>query len=122
MILAYEVEFDASLTGLGFLLFSLRDGVRDKLLGCGEVVFPFDCNKESDYQNTCEFIGVLLIAGAEGYSKCQPSFVWRFKDLSHLGPRGAFSRETLSESCTSVHSGIYIAFSRGSVPEIPNKQ
>ena len=60
MILAYEVEYDASLTGLGFLLFSLRDGVRDKLVGCGEVVFPFDCRKESDYQNTCEFIGVLL--------------------------------------------------------------
>jgi hypothetical protein len=60
MILAFEVEFDASLTGLGFLLFSLCDGVRDKLMGCGEVVFPFDCKKESDYQNTCEFIDVLL--------------------------------------------------------------
>jgi hypothetical protein len=60
MILAYEVEYDASLTGLGFLLFSLRDGMRDQLIGCGEVVFPFDCEKESDYQNTCEFIGVLL--------------------------------------------------------------
>ena len=60
MILAYEVEYDASLTGLGFLLFSLRDGMRDQLIGCGEVVFPFDCKKESDYQNTCEFIGVLL--------------------------------------------------------------
>jgi len=34
--------------------------VRDQLVGCGEVVFPFECNKESDYQNTCEFIGVLL--------------------------------------------------------------
>jgi len=34
--------------------------VRDKLVGCGEVVFPFDCKKESNYQNTCEFIGVLL--------------------------------------------------------------
>ena len=60
LILAYEIEFDASLTGLGFLLFSLRDGVRDKLIGCGEVVFPFNCNQKSDYQNTCEFIGVLL--------------------------------------------------------------
>ena len=26
----------------------------------GRLFSPFDCNKESDYQNTCEFIGVLL--------------------------------------------------------------
>lgn len=60
LILTYEVEYDASLKGLGFLLFILRDGVRERLIGCGEVVFPFDCKNESDYQNTCEFIGVLL--------------------------------------------------------------
>jgi hypothetical protein len=58
--LAYEIEYDASLTGLGFLLFSLQDGARAQLIGCGEVAFPFDCRKESDHQNTCEFIGVLL--------------------------------------------------------------
>jgi hypothetical protein len=60
LILTYEVEYDASLKGLGFLLFILRNGVRERLIGCGEVVFPFDCKNESDYQNTCEFIGVLL--------------------------------------------------------------
>ena len=60
MILSYEIEFDSSLTGLGFLLFLLQDGVRTQLIGCGEVVFPFDCEKKSDFQNTCEFIAVLL--------------------------------------------------------------
>jgi len=60
MSLDYEVEFDASLTGLGFLLFSLQDGTRTQLIGCGTVVFPFDCQNKSDFQNTCEFIAVLL--------------------------------------------------------------
>ena len=60
MSLDYEVEFDASLTGLGFLLFSLQGGARTQLIGCGTVVFPFDCQSKSDFQNTCEFIAVLL--------------------------------------------------------------
>jgi hypothetical protein len=60
MSLDYEVEFDASLTGLGFLLFGLQDGTRSQLIGCGTVVFPFNCHNKSDFQNTCEFIAVLL--------------------------------------------------------------
>ena len=43
-----------------FLLFLLVNGQRSSLVACGQVVFPFDCHKDSSYQNACEFIAVLL--------------------------------------------------------------
>ena len=56
----YEIEYDASLTGIGYLLFRLDAGRRADLVGCGSVRFPFHCESKSDYQNTCEFIAVLV--------------------------------------------------------------
>ena len=59
-LVLYELEYDASLTGVGFLLFRLVDGQRSALIACGSVEFPFDCKQDSSYQNTCEFTAVLL--------------------------------------------------------------
>jgi hypothetical protein len=57
---SYDVEYDASLIGLGFLVFRLHNGQRQELIGCGHVRFPFDCQRDSSFQNSCEFIGLLL--------------------------------------------------------------
>ena len=59
-LITHEAEYDASLTGVGFLLFLLVNGQRSSLIACGQVTFPFDCLQDSGYQNTCEFIAVLL--------------------------------------------------------------
>ena len=60
MVITYEIEYDASLTGIGYLLFRLANGMRTELIGCGYVRFPFSCRSKSDFQNTCEFIAVLI--------------------------------------------------------------
>ena len=60
MVIGYEIEYDASLTGIGYLLFRLGNGKRTELIGCGYVRFPFSCRSKSDFQNTCEFIAVLI--------------------------------------------------------------
>ena len=57
---SYDVEYDASLLGLGYLLYVLVDGQRTTLIGCGQVKFPFDCRRDSSFQNSCEFIALLL--------------------------------------------------------------
>jgi hypothetical protein len=51
------IQFDASLTGLGFLL---TDDVSGGLLGGGRASFPFDLGGNSSHQNTCEFITVVM--------------------------------------------------------------
>ena len=57
---SYDVEYDASLLGLGYLIYILFDGQRGRLVGCGQVRFPFDCRRDSSFQNSCEFLALLL--------------------------------------------------------------
>jgi len=51
------VEFDASLSGLGLVISDLREG---KLLGCGSAVFPFQLGEQSRWQNSAEFIAIVV--------------------------------------------------------------
>ena len=57
---SYDVEYDASLLGLGYLIYVLFDGQRSNLVGCGQVRFPFDCKRDSSFQNSCEFLALLM--------------------------------------------------------------
>ena len=54
---ALTIRFDSSLQGLGFLL---TNDVSGGLMGGGQAAFPFDLHGDSSYQNTCEFIAVVL--------------------------------------------------------------
>ena len=53
----FLLEYDASLGGLGLCLTDLRTG---KLLGVGAMRFPFDLGEESRWQNTAEFMAVVM--------------------------------------------------------------
>jgi len=59
----YLLEFDSSLYGAGLLVFPLES--RDNPLSipstlCGQAPFPFDCRRDSSYQNTVELIPVAI--------------------------------------------------------------
>ena len=58
-----STEFDASLEGFGVRLFDLRTGA---LIGAGRVKLPYDLEGRSDYQNTLEFICIVLSVAALG--------------------------------------------------------
>ena len=53
------VEFDASLLGVGILIFDLQDGQETVLGGCAVSLSSLEF-KKPDYQNTAEFIAVIL--------------------------------------------------------------
>lgn len=58
----YLLEFDSSLEGSGLLLYTLenRDDPIQLASLCGQWSFPFNCQRDSSYQNTCELIPVAL--------------------------------------------------------------
>jgi hypothetical protein len=57
----YLIEFDASLTGAGFKVFDLQaHRERETLVGAGAIVFGYNTESDSRYQNSCEFIAALL--------------------------------------------------------------
>lgn len=59
----YLLGFDSSLEGTGLLLDPLEgkaDLIRVPSTLCGQWLFPFNCHKDSSYQNTCELIPVAL--------------------------------------------------------------
>jgi hypothetical protein len=66
-----KIEYDASLTGLGILI-SQRNNEQDAwtLLYHSSMLFPFNVQKDSSYQNTCEFLAVaaaLVILTINGH-------------------------------------------------------
>ena len=53
--------FDACLTGVGIVVYRLIPGnLSPELIGGDGVVFPFNLNGDSSYQNSCEFLAVLV--------------------------------------------------------------
>lgn len=55
----FLVEYDASLKGLGIVLFKLEGGVEQIWKGIAAVL-PYELEEDSSYQNTVEFIAVVL--------------------------------------------------------------
>jgi hypothetical protein len=53
------LEFDGSLTGVGFRIFSEGDGL-ERLLGIGGITVPFDLHQDSSYQNAMELTAVVM--------------------------------------------------------------
>jgi hypothetical protein len=51
------LEYDASLRGLGLFLTDLRT---NKRIGVGAMSFPFNLGEESRWQNTAEFVAVVM--------------------------------------------------------------
>jgi hypothetical protein len=54
------VEYDASLTGVGIILFELNRNKEEREWKVIQLDFDYDLKSQSKYQNTVEFIGVLL--------------------------------------------------------------
>jgi hypothetical protein len=65
--ITYVIEYDASLTGIGLVLSKLEaDGVTKSLLKVVKVALPFHLGDDSGYQNSVEFIAVVLGVGCLG--------------------------------------------------------
>lgn len=59
----YLLEFDSSLEGSGLLVIPRSDREHPTLVPstlCGQWSFPFNCNQDSSFQNTCELIPLAL--------------------------------------------------------------
>lgn len=56
----YHIEFDASLTQVGLIIYSINSDNTRQLIGGEGIVFPFTLNGHPEYQNTCEFLAVVL--------------------------------------------------------------
>jgi hypothetical protein len=54
----FRIEYDASLTGLGFVI-SQRFEENWQTLCYLSLVMPFNVNKDSSFQNTCEYIAIV---------------------------------------------------------------
>jgi hypothetical protein len=54
----FRIEYDASLTGLGFVI-SQKTGDSWSICCFLGLQFPFNVNKDSSFQNTCEFIAIV---------------------------------------------------------------
>jgi hypothetical protein len=70
----FRIEYDASLTGLGWVT-SIRESNGDwKVIQFAGMVFPFDVHKDSSFQNTCEYLAViaavyaLYLLGHQGFT------------------------------------------------------
>jgi len=59
------IEFDSSLIGIGFKIFeaSGQGQTTERLVMVTGIVTPFDLKGNSSYQNTMEFIGVIMALG-----------------------------------------------------------
>jgi hypothetical protein len=70
----FRIEYDASLTGLGWVT-SIR-GINGewKVIQFAGMLFPFDVHKDSSFQNTCEYLAViaavyaLYLLGHQGFT------------------------------------------------------
>jgi hypothetical protein len=57
------IEFDASLKGIGLMIFRIDDQRQETLWKVAKFMFPFHLDGDSSFQNTCEFMGLLLAVG-----------------------------------------------------------
>ena len=57
---SYTVEFDASLWGLGIVLFKVDESGKEIAMTAIKIKLPFDLHGDPSYQNTAEFIGALM--------------------------------------------------------------
>jgi hypothetical protein len=65
--ITYVIEYDASLTGIGHVLSKLEaDEVTKSLLKVVKVALPFYLGDDSGFQNSVEFIAVVLGVGCLG--------------------------------------------------------
>jgi hypothetical protein len=55
-----RIEYDASLTGAGFIISSRVGESSFSALQYTGITFPFDLHADSSFQNSCEFIAVVL--------------------------------------------------------------
>jgi hypothetical protein len=57
----FKIEYDASLTGLGVVI-SRRSGIEQEwtIVQYLGLAFPFTVNGDSSYQNTCEFLAIII--------------------------------------------------------------
>ena len=58
----YVIEYDASLRGVGLVLFSIEDGV-ETMMKAAKVALPYDLGSNAGFQNTVEFIAVVMGLG-----------------------------------------------------------
>ena len=66
-----QIEYDASLTGLGMILSELSDTGETRLICAVKLPIPFDLGANSGYQNSVEFMAIvvgLACLAALGYS------------------------------------------------------
>lgn len=99
----YRISFDASLKGIGVGITDITSG---ELISIASYEFPFDLHEQSKYQNTVEFIAVVIgiwILTRHDVRDCHLELVgdsitaltWsydeRFKGLFNLGPAVAFT-------------------------------
>ena len=117
---AYQIGFDASLTGIGVGITCLSS---NQLIAVTSFQFPFDLESNSKYQNTVEFIAVvtgLWVLYKKGIKDCavelkgdsQTALKWgeteRFKGILNLGSVITFI--LLGTHCNLwVSSSIHIA-------------
>ena len=131
------LEYDASLTGLGLRLTDLTTGA---VIGVGGMSFPFSLNEQSRWQNTVEFIAVVMGMVAliwKGYKGVGiklkgdniSSLQWGGNE--HFSSRLAFSatliyillavafdmRVVATEHLAGTLNGLCDALSRGRSPE-----
>jgi hypothetical protein len=68
----WHFDFDASLTGIGILLYYLPDSATTPRFAV-RIVFPFSLGADSSYQNSVEFLAVVVglgILACMGFSGC----------------------------------------------------
>ena len=57
---SFVLEYDASLTGVGIIIFKLGKNKEEKEWKVIQLEFNYDIGSQSRYQNTVEFIGIIL--------------------------------------------------------------
>ena len=55
-----QIEYDASLTGLGIILSELSDTGEAQLICAVKLPIPFDLGADSGYQNSAEFMAIVV--------------------------------------------------------------
>ena len=126
----YTIEYDASLSGLGIILSSTpADGSASRLLKVIKVDLPFDLGDDSGYQNTVEFMAVvvgmagLAAIGVQHAGVCiigdnTTSLAWGKSELyrSYLGRRSAMCCAAISSvSDLQIVDAIHIQGKRNIV-------
>jgi len=105
----YQIEYDASLTGIGIIIRKLSDydplDPVSGIIGVTGIRFPFDLGQDSKYQNTCEYIGATLglsMLAKLGVTKQTVKLKGDSMSSLKWGRKGLF-KGSLSRRATFVH-------------------